>query len=226
MAEAIASGNTPLSNNAGTPPAATETPSQSGNEEIVNLKKSEHDELQKKAAQSSTAMSEADRLKKENDILNRKLNRSGTRKVEEPSAFEPAELATVKSKVTSALLTNKDYRELLDKKPELAKILAKNPLMVLDADEFLDVDDAVNQVLDFLDTQASTSGSSPAQPAAELPKETPTTPAAPAAPANSNPSGTVTKTPEQLQQEAFNKLPAGERIAAKIAGRITVATPK
>lgn len=221
MSEAIASGNTPPSNNAGTPPAANGTPSQPGNEETVNLKKSEHDELQKKAAQSSTAMSEADRLKKENDVLNRKLNRSGPRKVEEPAAFEPAELATVKSKITSSLLTNPDYRDLLAKKPELARVLAKNPLAILDSDEFLDVDDAVNQVLDFLDTQVSAPGSTtPAQPATVPPVETPP---APVAPSNPNPNnGTPTKTPQQLQEEAFNRLPPGQRIAAKIAGRITV----
>lgn len=213
MAEANASENALPSNNAGTPPAANGTPSQSGNEENVTLSKIEHDKLQKQAAQASEAQSRA-------DIAERKLNRSGSRKVEEPTAFEPAEMNQIRSKVTATLLTNADYRELIGKKPELARILAKDPTSLLDSDTFADADDAISQVLDYLDEQVTSSKSSSA----------PTTPATPpavippaAAPANPNPTnGTPTKTPEQMSQEAFDKLPPMARIQAKIAGKVGV----
>jgi len=216
MAEANASGNTPAANEAGTPPAGTQTPSQSGNEETVVLKKSEHDELQKKAAQASEAQSRADSL----EVENRKLNRPGARKVEAPTPFEASELSVIKSKVTATLLTNSDYRELIGKKPELARILAKDPTGILDTNEFADADDAISQVFDYLDEQvvASKSSAAPTTPA-NPPAETP--PAS--APANSNPAnGQPTKTPEQMSQEEFDKLPPMARIQAKIAGKIGV----
>jgi len=214
MAEGTPSGNTPAANETPvTPTAGEQKPSQPNQEETVILSKKEHDELQKKVAQASEAQSRADKL----EVENRKLTRPGARKVEAPTPFEANELTVIRSKITATLLTNPDYRELIGKKPELARILAKDPTGLLEANEFVDAEDAISQVLDYLDEQvvASKSGAVPVAPASVT--ETPSS-----APATANPSGIASKTPEQMAQEEYNKLPPMERIQAKIAGKIKV----
>lgn len=212
MAEGTPSVDTPAVNPTGTPPAGGQTPPQISPEETVVLSKVEHDKLQKQVAQASEAQSRADRL----EVENRKLTRPGARKVEAPTPFEANELSVIRSKVTATLLTNPDYRELIGKKPELARILAKDPTGLLEANEFVDAEDAISQVLDYLDEQvvASKSGAVPVTPApAVIP---------PSAPVTANPSGVPSKTPEQMTQEQLDKLPPMERIQAKIAGKISV----
>lgn len=210
MAEADASGNAPATENAGTPPAGEQTPSQPAVEETATLKKTELSELQKKAAQASEAQSRADKLEKEL----RETKRGFKRKVVDSENFKPEEILEVKSKVAARLITSDKYRDLVSKKPELTRILGKNPLDLLEANEFIDAEDAADQVFDYLDTLAETPVAPP--PATPLKEEPPT------APINPNPATAETKTPEQAKAEQDAKLPLMDRMVSKIAGRVQI----
>lgn len=212
MAEAIASGNAPAASNAGNPPAeGKQTSSQPAVEETVSLKKTEHDELQKKAAQASEAQSRADTLEKDM----RDLRRGMKRRVVNSEIFTPEEILEVKTKITARLITSDKYRELVGKNPTLAKVLAKNPLDLLEANAFADADDAADQVFDYLDELAKV----PEAPAAQ-PVSSPPAPQPPAV--NPNPEGQAVQTPEQKKEEDSSKLPPLKRIEQKIASKITV----
>lgn len=216
MAEANASGDTPpAANNAGNPPAGAGDTPPTNQEENVTLSKKDHDELQKKAAQTSEAQSRADTLAAENA----RLTRGGKRKVPVPTEFETKEVAEVKRRVTTEVLTNAEYQKLTQQNPVLAKVLLANPLQVLDTEEFVDVQDAVDQVLDYLDDLvAKGSGGTPPANPPETPPQTPPAPAAVNPPPGSSPG----KTPEEIENERLSKLSPMERISAKIAGKTQI----
>lgn len=210
-------GNTPAATPPVSPTGGEQTPSQPSKEESVTLSKKEHDELQRKAAQTDTAMRDKDIL--ENKL--KKYERPG-RKVAETQAFESNEVSEVKRIITSKVLTTADYQKLTQGNPELARILTKNPLDLLDVNEFVDVDDAVNQVLDYLDDRVKASGSGSGQPSPATPPP-PATPPAPQPGGGANPSPEALATDEKAKQEKeFEKLPPMERIKAKIASRVNV----
>jgi hypothetical protein len=210
MAEGTPSGNAPAPDNAGTPPAGEQTPSPYAVEESISLKKTEHDTLQKQAAQASEAQHRADTLEKEI----RDLKRGFKRKVVDTENFKPEEILEVKSKVTARLITSEKYRDLVAKRPELAKILAKNPLTLLEVDQFIDAEDAADQVFDYLDELSVNTEVPKAQP---TPPETP-----PSSPVIPNPEGQAVKTLEQQQEAELQKLPVMDRMEQKLARRFVV----
>lgn len=210
MAGESTPGNTPAAENTGTPPVGEQTPSQIKQEENITLSKKEHDELQRKAAMTSEAQSRA-------DILEKQFGRKSKRKVEEPQTFETTEISEVKRRVTTEILTNADYQKLTQSNPELARLLTKNPLDLLDTNEFVDVDDAFNQVMDYLDNRVLGSG----QPVEPPKKEEPVTSATPSS--GANPPGSASAIDvEAKAAEEDAKLSPMERIQRKIARRVNV----
>ena len=212
MAETKVSVATPPAENPVTPPVAVATPPQPSKEEPVTLSKTEHDKLQQQAAHAATAQKEAAGLQNKLDALTR-------RKVAPLPPLEAQAVATVKSQVASAIISSPKYAPLLQKNPTLAKVLAKNPLDILDRDEFIDEQDATNQVLDYLDGEIQAlNDATVAQPAAVIPSAPAPKPINPddVTPTENNPQQQLTKE----QKEANAKLPPIRRITNTIASRL------
>jgi hypothetical protein len=197
-----------------TPPVSgTATPPQGQEGEVVTLSKKELDDLRQQAARASEAQSRA-------DILERQLKRSGKRKVEEPQTFQSEEVMEVTRRVQTELLTNADYQKLLQGNPALARVLVKNPLQILETDEFIDVNDAVDQVLAELDKlllSKSNKLGSEAPPTSVPPQETPPAPTFVNPSVNTPVTDEVEK--ELKRQEGMTPM---QRMEAKIAKRINV----
>lgn len=215
MADPTGSGDIPPATPPAPSPAAPATPPQpTPPAQVITLSKEDHDKLQRQAAQASTAQHDK-------DVLQNKLDAMSRRKVAPLPPLEAQAVATVKSQVASAVIANPKYAPLLQKNPLLAKVLAKNPLGLLDKDEFLDEEDATNQVLDFLDAEIVKLGD-PAAPAAPNP--------APAAPApkeanpggDSEPTATPTEKAKKEAEEARAKLPPQKRIEQSIESRLAI----
>lgn len=211
MADSSESGNTPAAEKTATPAAGEQTPSQPKQEDTVTLSKQEHDELQKKAAQTATAQRDA-------DILKKQLERKDKRKVAEPVGdIDEKELGQARSLITSKLLSNADYQKLTADNPLLAKVLTHTPWQILDNEEFVDAKDMADQVFDYLDNL--------------LLSKAPSTTPAPATDSNPKPVQPETTAPkgdptdeDKKRQEADKNLPLADRIANKIAGRINVSS--
>lgn len=211
MADDNPSGNTPAP--ATTQPNSADgkqTPSQETQQGSVTLSKEQHDTLQRQAAQASEAQKRA-------DILQKQADRNSKRKVENP-AFEQTEVVEVKSRLANKLLTDSTYSDLLRNDAILARVLTRDPLSLLDSDEFIDVDDAVNQVLDFLDKQVLTRVNSSAvtdqqpTPPAQTPNQSSIT--------NPNPKADPVPTPEDQKKESQARQSPMQKITKTIASRI------
>ncbi len=214
MADVQPSVDTPPAVIPATSPAAPATPPQQPKQETVVLTKEAHDQLLRDSAVGKTAQ-------KEKVGLESKLNAMLRRKVEPLPPLEAAAVATVKSQVSAALISDPKYLPLLQKTPMLAKVLAKNPLDLLDRDEFIDERDATNQVLDFLDGELANMSNAVVAPTTVIPTAS--------APHTTNPGDEVTPTelsPQQAltkeQQEANAKLPPMRRLTNAIAGRLKI----
>ena len=212
MADVKPSADTLPGDKPATSPAPDGTPPQPSKEDSVVLTKEAHAELTRKAAVAETAQ-------KNEAGLQRKLDAMLRRKVEPLPPLEAAAVATVKTQVSAALIRDPKYLPLLQKNPMLAKVLGKNPLDLLDRDEFIDEQDATNQVLDFLNEQLGALGTTVEQPTIVKPTAT--------APKTTNPGDELSPTelsPQEVQtkeqKEANAKKPPMQRLTETIASRI------
>jgi len=120
-------------------------------EEMVEVSKKRLDHLETVAKRKSEKKSKNSRSTSSSD--------SGAKfsfeKPDEPDADEVAlaqerETNKFKQGVLRTVLKNKDYQKVLDKDKTLAKVLENNPLSLVEEDP-VDADDAIGQVVDYLD---------------------------------------------------------------------------
>jgi len=111
----------------------------------VSVPKERLDQLEKDAARASTAQSEADKWK-------RKFESKSAKHAPEALAFTDAELADLHREINSKLLSDPDFATAINKIPAVKDILtSKNPLAFLGTSEFVDVEDAIEQLKEYLD---------------------------------------------------------------------------
>lgn len=212
MEDPNGSGNAPAEQpNAGNPPVAPQTPSQTPPDGNVTISKKEFDELQRKSAITSEAQSRA-------DILERENRRFGKKRLEQPEFLKNEELIKAKQIITEKALSRKDYQELLATTPEIAKAIMRDPSMLLDTDEFVDAQDLADHVFDYMDTRIASSSKS-------VVPETPSSNPAPIPESANPPAGAQpSKSEKEIREEELDKKNAGrppvERIESKLAGRI------
>lgn len=221
-------GNTPAAEQKPAAPAGGgQTPSQSGQQpagqqgkedEKVTLSKKEHDELQRKAAQTSEAQQRA-------DTLQNMLDRKGKRKIEDTSPnFETKDVLVAVTSLNAKILQKAEYQKLVAGNPLLAKILSSRPWELLDTDEFADPDDLVSQVLDKLDEMTlATIGKKDEKPAAPSATEEKKEDQPAPQPAAANPGGSGSPTSENKNQPKRGGLQtATDRVADSLLGRIKI----
>lgn len=202
-------------------PAAPPTPAEPSKDDTVTLPKAELEQLKRDAARAAAAQSKADRLTRQ---LGGQTGFRQTPVAPVPTERTDEQVAIEERKAERGLINlalDPNYRELLDKNPDLRDMLTKNPLGALPilAPEALDAEDAIALVKEQLDLRASSIKESSAK-AAPAPS-----PAAPAAPVAPKPGATDAPSQKDIDTrvEEARKLPNAE---SAVAGMISAKLPR
>ncbi len=121
-----------------------------GDEESVTISKAEHNRLQ-----AIKRKSEKKRKRSRSTVSSNSGAPFSFEKPIEPNADEQAaenerELNRFNTGVLRTVLKNKDYQKVIEKDKTLAKVLENNPLSLIEGQP-VDADDALDQVIEFLD---------------------------------------------------------------------------
>lgn len=197
-----------------TPAASTNTPANGTSPAPSDLE----NELERERARASTAQRERDEAVREARDARRKLKIA----LQQPSGSDDdnkddkgrggntAEAEVVQARaerrVMGMVIGDAKYQDLLAGDPTLRDLMLRNPLSFIG--EFIDEDDAVEQVQDYLDKRLAAKAPAPVQKKEET-KDVPKPGAAPAA------GGTMRYTPEQLKNmspDEYARIPKEERM--------------
>jgi len=192
-------------------PAEPKTPEEGQTPASFSPPKEEWDNL-KKVVESISQF--VQRSEKRFGFIDRKL--SGKKSAEGQPPVDNEQLQQgleAARKISLAIAANPDYQKVIAGDKTLQKIIARDPLSVLDQTEFGSVEEAVSSFHDYMEGRVL--DLPVAQPTAETPENPPQ-------PSSVNPPGIPVKTVEEKQEEDDSKLPVDERIAAKIARRVSV----
>lgn len=193
----------------GQTPAAPAPAAAPASSSKVEIDESELAQLKRDAARAADAQSKADRLE-------RQYQRRKT--VSEPEPFTDKEKAEIVSGVSQLILSKPEYGKLVQDNPALRKVLlGKNPLSILDTTDFVDIQDAVSQLEDFLVDEVARVGGNGSAPAPSAPAATPSP-----VPLNPQASATPVKTDVEKKQEELAKIPGMGGVEARLASRIGV----
>lgn len=199
---------TPPSAPATTPPA---TPP-AGEEEVVTMPKAKAEQLERDAARAASAQRDLDD--------ERRKNRGQARKVLAPEPFSDTDKAEIHRGISDRILSDQRLADAVSKNPLLKRALTgSNPLSLLGKTEFVDAQDAVDQLFAFVEDEVlSKDGDGTPTPPA------PTTPpaAAPTPPPSPSPSAPPVRTDDEKERERLSKLSGEQRVIESIKSRVRV----